>query len=527
MSQQEVPRLKKGQVDTLGALVEEIAAMAPACDVVAFITSAIAYAFALTPLAFLLATLAMYLEVNTLYHLAKKHSSAGGYYGYVANAFGPIPATVVGLLYVLYQVTSTAAIPTYIGGAVIPAFLDYYYHIVLPAWIWVPLILVFVIVPIVLAILGIRPQISVLKFASLFEVAFLAVIGAIVIAKAPDNTLAVFNPLAWPQYASEYAPLGGPGGALGLAMVFSITSFIGYGGSAPLGEEVKHPRQILRALSLGVFIVGAVLTEMAYAIVVGWGVNNLGALANNPNPDVQTIPGIIVMGLYLGIIGSMGLFLVAMNSAFSDAVSMQSNAGRVYFSMARDNVIPKWFAKIHPKYHTPYRALTFIGVASSIAAIATAFTMFAVNGLNPIQALTTTTANSNVLQALADTFEFLTTMALFGMVLTHFLLNTSLITLFYRLKERHKDELHAILHIAQHYAAPIVATGILGYALYASIWPPVFPETPAAIVSIAYLAFAIGYGLYLKFYKPHVLTQAGKKVNLWVEEGETSAREQR
>ncbi|MBB5255091.1 APC family permease [Sulfurisphaera ohwakuensis] len=524
MSQQEVPRLKKGQVSTLGALVEEIAAMAPACDVVAFITSAIAYAFALTPLAFLLATLAMYLEVNTLYHLAKRHASAGGYYGYIANAFGPVPATISGLLYVLYQVTSTAAIPTYIGGAIIPAFLDYYYHIVLPSWLWLPLILVFVIVPITLAIIGIRPQITTLKFASLFEVTFLAIIGAIVIAKAPDNTLAVFNPFAWPQYAKDFAPYGGPAGALGLAMVFSITSFIGYGGSAPLGEEVEHPKQILRALSLGVFIVGAVLTEMAYGIVAGWGVNNLTALTNNPNPDVQAIPGIIVMGLYLGIIGSMGLFLVAMNSAFSDAVAMQSNAGRVYFSMARDNVIPKWFSKIHPKYHTPYRALTFIGIASSISAILTAFAMFAANGLNPIQALTTTTANANVLQALADTFEFLTTMALFGMVLTHFLLNTSLITLFFRLKEKHKDLLHAIFHILQHYIAPAVATGILGYALYASIWPPVLPETPAGIISIAFLAFATGYAIYLKIYKPHVLTQAGKKVNLWAEEGESSAK---
>ena len=514
-----MPRLRKGQVDTLGALVEEIAAMAPACDTVAFITAAIAYAFAITPLAFLLATLAMYLEVNTLYHLAKKHSSAGGYYGYIANAFGPVPATVAGLLYVLYQVTSTAAIPTYIGGAILPAFLDYYFHIVLPAWIWMPLILVFVIVPITLAILGIRPQITTLKFASLFEVAFLATIGAIVIAKAPDKTLAVFDPYAWPQYAKEFAPYGGPAGALGLAMIFAITSFIGYGGSAPLGEEVKHPRQILRALTLGVFIVGAVLTEMAYAIVIGWGVNNLNSLVNNPtNPVITTIPGIIVMGLYLGIMGALGLFLVAMNSAFSDAVAMQSNAGRVYFAMARDSVIPRWFAKVHPRFHTPYRALAFIGVASTVSAIITAFTMFAANGLSPIQALTTTTANGTLLNALSDTFDFLTTIALFGMVLTHFLLNTSLMTLFLRLKERHRSLWHAFLHILQHYAAPIVATGILGYALYASIWPPVFPETPAAIVSILYLIGAITYALYLKLFKPHLLTNAGKRVNLWAEE---------
>ena len=65
--------------------------MVQACDVVAFMTSAMAFAFALTPSAFLLVTLAMYLEVNTLYHLAKRRSSAGGHYGYIANAFGPVP----------------------------------------------------------------------------------------------------------------------------------------------------------------------------------------------------------------------------------------------------------------------------------------------------------------------------------------------------------------------------------------------------------------------------------------------------
>lgn len=86
-----MPRLKIGRVNTLRALAEEIAAMAPACDVVTFITSAMVFAFALTPLAFLLATLEMYLKANTLYHLAKRPSNAGGYCGYIANAFGPVP----------------------------------------------------------------------------------------------------------------------------------------------------------------------------------------------------------------------------------------------------------------------------------------------------------------------------------------------------------------------------------------------------------------------------------------------------
>ncbi len=130
-----IPRLKKGVVGTIEAIAQEIAAMAPACDTVAFITSAAAFAFVLTPLAFLLAMLTMFIEVNTLYHLSKHHASAGGYYGYVAKAFGSFPAIIVGLMYPVYQIASTAAIPVYVAGVVLPGVLYYFWHIVLPAWI--------------------------------------------------------------------------------------------------------------------------------------------------------------------------------------------------------------------------------------------------------------------------------------------------------------------------------------------------------------------------------------------------------
>ena len=88
-------RLKRDQVGVWGAIAEEISAMAPACDTVAFMTSAATFAFFLTPLAFLIATVTMFLEVNTLYHLSKRHASAGGYYGYIGTAFGPTPVYIV------------------------------------------------------------------------------------------------------------------------------------------------------------------------------------------------------------------------------------------------------------------------------------------------------------------------------------------------------------------------------------------------------------------------------------------------
>lgn len=251
-------------------MAQEIAAMAPACDTVAFITAAAA--FAITPLAFLLAMLTMFIEVNTLYHLSKRHSSAAGYYGYVATAFSHFVAIVTGLMYPVYQIVSTRAIPVYVAGIVLPGVLSYMFNITLPAWVWIPFILVFIWVPIGLAIVGIRPQMKFLRYAALTEVGFLAITSLIVILKAPDNTLQVFNPFAWNSvYGSQFSSIGGPLAGLGLGMIFGLTSFIGYGGSAPLGEEVKHSRAITKALVLGVTIVGVVLTEVSYALTVGWG----------------------------------------------------------------------------------------------------------------------------------------------------------------------------------------------------------------------------------------------------------------
>ncbi len=512
MSQQEVPRLKKGVVGTLEALGQEIAAMAPACDTVAFITSAAAAAFVLTPLAFLLAMVVMYLEVNTLYHLAKRHASAGGYYGYVATAFGPRAAIVVGLMYPMYQIVSTAAIPIYVAGVVLPGVLNYFWGVSLPAWVWIPFITVFILFPIGLAMVGIRPQMKYIRYAALTEVGFLAITSLIIILKAPDNTLNVFNPFAWNNvYGSQFAPLGGPLAALGLGMIFGITSFIGYGGSAPLGEEAKHSKYIRRALMMGVFIVGAVLTEVAYALTVGWGVDKMVSFANSG------IPGIIVYSEYMGIAGGLMLALFAFNSAFSDSVAMQSNAGRVYFAMARDGVLPKFFSYVSKKYVTPTKALAFVGLSSTVIAVIAGFTVGYFSGVSPTQMLTSSATSPQVINALENAFGFLTTMALVGLVVAHITMNTAVSVLFYRLKERHFG-LNKLFHPIQHYVFPTIATGIFAFVLYTSIWPPVFPYTQAVIATIAYLTFSIAYALWIWNKKPEIRNKVGKTVNIVEEE---------
>ena len=501
-------RLRKGEVGVWGAIAEEIAAMAPACDTVAFITSAAAFAFFLTPLAFLIATLTMFLEVNTLYHLSKRHASAGGYYGYIGTAFGPTPAITSGLLYVMYQIASTAAIPVYVGGVVLPGVLEYFLGVTLPGWIWIPFILLFILAPITLSIFGIRPQMKYVRIAAFFEVIFLAVLSAIIIIGSKDNTLVVFNPFV---HSSLFNKVGGPLSGLGLGMIFGLTSFIGYGGSAPLGEEVTNSRAITKSLVFGLIIVGVVLTEVAYALTVGWGVSLMASFAS------ADIPGIIVATAYAGVAGGVMLALVAFNSAFSDSVAMQSNAGRVYYAMGRDGVLPHYFAELHRKYVTPHKALIFIGTSASLLAIGGTLLINYLIG-NSISSLLFDTATGSVVsESLGTSFQFLTTLALFGLIITHFLLNISVMTLFVRLKEKHKG-IYNLIHITEHYVLPILATAVFIFVLYESVIPPIFPITEAIAASVIYLAFAIYYAIRIKITKPEVARRAGKSMNLVEEE---------
>jgi amino acid transporter len=508
-------RLRKSQVGVWGATAEEIAAMAPACDTVAFITSAAAFAFFLTPLAFLIATLTMFLEVNTLYHLSRRHASAGGYYGYIGTAFGPTPAITSGLLYVMYQIASTAAIPVYVGGVVLPGVLQYFLNYSLPGWIWIPFILVFILAPIALSIFGIRPQMKYVRIAAFFEVIFLAVISAIIIIEAKDNTLAVFDPFV---RSAAFNSVGGSLSGLGLGMIFGLTSFIGYGGSAPLGEEAVNSRAITKSLVFGILIVGIVLTEVAYALTVGWGVSLMSTFAT------ANIPGIIVATAYTGVAGGVMLSLVAFNSAFSDSVAMQSNAGRVYFSMGRDGVLPHYFAELHQKYVTPHKALIFIGTMSSLLAIGGTFLINFMMGKSFLSILMANATSGFVSESLSNTFQFLTTLALFGLIITHVLLNTSVMTLFLRLKEKHKG-IFIFIHITEHYLLPIIATIIFLWVLVESIVPPVFPITEAVVAALGYLIFAIFYAVRTVKNKPDVAARAGKSVNL-VEEEKLAAEQQ-
>jgi APA family basic amino acid/polyamine antiporter len=43
-------------------------------------------------------------------------------------------------------------------------------------------------------------------------------------------------------------------------------------------------------------------------------------------------------------------------------------AARIWFALARDGLLPRWFAHTHPRYGTPYRTTAILGVVTAVTA---------------------------------------------------------------------------------------------------------------------------------------------------------------
>jgi amino acid transporter len=118
---------------------------------------------------------------------------------------------------------------------------------------------------------------------------------------------------------------------------------------------------------------------------------------------------------------------------FANAMVAQAATSRVLYSMARDNQLPRFLAKIHPKYRVPEYA-TFVVAAVSIV-VGVGMTLRSDNGLS-----------------------LLTTLVNFGALTAFILLHLSVIT-HYMVRQGSHD-------ILRHVVVPVCGIAILGYVLY-------------------------------------------------------------
>lgn len=139
--------------------------------------------------------------------------------------------------------------------------------------------------------------------------------------------------------------------------------FAGFETCCAMGEEIKYPKiNIPRALFLAPFIVFAVNAIFQWFLV---GIVPTGQLINisvadAPYADAMVIAGVTGFPLLLLALG------IAIGGDFSTLNASIAVPPRYLFTMARDGALPKIFAKVHPKYQTPYVAIIALGLLSII-----------------------------------------------------------------------------------------------------------------------------------------------------------------
>lgn len=166
-------------------------------------------------------------------------------------------------------------------------------------------------------------------------------------------------PLITSLLGVEPAVFGLGGVIAGAAIVFF--AFIGFDVVATTAEEAKNPQ---RDVPIGILGSLAIVTVLYIAVsLVVTGVQDYRDIDPDDAAPLATAfsaAGVSWVGDVISVAACIGLVVVAM--------ILMLGQSRVAFAMARDGLLPRSIAKVHPRYGTPSRITLTTGVVVAVIA---------------------------------------------------------------------------------------------------------------------------------------------------------------
>lgn len=274
--------------------------------------------------------------------LVTKYPQAAGAALYVNKAFKKPVLTFLITICMLSAVFAAS-------GSLATGFARYFSQVFeLPPALLVTLI--FIVILTIVNYIGITESVVINMAMTLVEIAGLAIvllIGVIHVSRG-DADFTVLT-----QFSSEGSPIFAIIAGVALAF-FAMT---GFENAANVAEETVNPSVTFpRALVGGMIAAGViyVLVAMTAALVVP-----IDTLGDSEAALLEVVrAGILPVPVGIMIIAFAIIAMVAITNTTLVSVVTQS---RILFGMAREGVVPRVFAKIHPTRRSPWVALLFAG----------------------------------------------------------------------------------------------------------------------------------------------------------------------
>jgi APA family basic amino acid/polyamine antiporter len=218
------------------------------------------------------------------------------------------------------------------------------------------------------------------RFSAILVIVKIVALTAFVALTVPESDLAHFEP---------FLPNGGAGVFGAAASIFF--AYVGFDAVSTAAEETRNPQ---RNIPIGLFASLAICTIFYLLVAIG-AIGTIGAQPILAANGLPMAPGSAELAGRCSVIVASGAFeplvcskealvhvldgigwpvigrfvgLAAVIALPSVILMMMFGQTRVFFTMARDGLLPRALAKVHHRYRTPHVVTWSTGIATSLAA---------------------------------------------------------------------------------------------------------------------------------------------------------------
>lgn len=316
-----------------------------------------------TAIAMAIGALIMVIIAFSYSYMVPRYPKAGGEFTFAKERFGRNHAFVCGWFLALAYVTNVPMNSTALGlmtRKLIPGIFQFGHLYTVAAYeIYLGELILGIGAMAVISYISVR---GVKKAGWVQTVMAFSLAGAFAIIVAST----FFSPVT---HWENLKPLWGPSATMSYSAVFSGIlavvavapwAFVGFDTIPQAAEEFSFSTRRINGIMIGAIAFGF----MVYTC------NNLVTAAASPDWVAfveEHRNGWAVGSAVEALMGKPGLVVlgVAVTSAILTGIlGFLTATSRLLFSMARDGYMPKWFAYVHPKYHTPSHAILFCFLVS-------------------------------------------------------------------------------------------------------------------------------------------------------------------